>query len=402
MNIELRRYLEHLTGNRASDAEELFAKLLAPNDDSGRHGVVVPTSTYGFLPELEIPDPSKNETLLIPAFDSTKQRRRSLAYKYYARYPERRLTRLPWALNDRNASWRLLVVARMREGRSEALAYDAITSNEQRFEGILKLLFPAGAAIATGAYVSLPVSAPSFTADANLQDLLDEFDEVKSRGFVPSMRTGTTGVGYTFETLLGIKENNDQTADYKGIEIKTGILNGRGGASSGLTNLFQLGPQWATPGTGIDRLRLLGTTNEDGRLSCHSRVTTSPNSRDLVLSTAERQLQLSILKSQTPIGSWSTERIAQRLAEKHSRAVFVKAARRRGAAGDLFHYRELVYCERPNIERFIDMVESRRIVFEFMMHQSENGSVRNHGYPWRLVDQRELDQLFALQVTLRQ
>ena len=46
------------------------------------------------------------------------------------------------------------------------------------------------------------------------------FDEVSSRGFVVSLRTGDTGIGYTFETLVGVEENNDKTADFKGIEIK--------------------------------------------------------------------------------------------------------------------------------------------------------------------------------------
>ena len=66
-----------------------------------------------------------------------------------------------------------------------------------------------------------------------------------------------------------------------------------------------------------------------------------------------------------------------------------------------YRYHGLVYCERPDIQRFLDMVESRRIVFEFLMHESPPGRVRNHGYPWRLVDQRELGQLFAIQVRLR-
>lgn len=40
-------------------------------------------------------------------------------------------------------------------------------------------------------------------------------------GWIQSMRKGSTGIGYTFETLLNIQENSFAVPDYKGIEIKT-------------------------------------------------------------------------------------------------------------------------------------------------------------------------------------
>ena len=101
------------------------------------------------------------------------------------------------------------------------------------------------------------------------------------------------------------------------------------------------------------------------------------------------------------IGEWARERLAARLAQKHSRAVFVTAESRRPASATQYKYIELVYCERPDIQKFIDMVDLRRIVFEFTMTERPPGRVRNHGYPWRLVDARDLDRLFAMQVKLR-
>lgn len=77
------------------------------------------------------------------------------------------------------------------------------------------------------------------------------------------------------------------------------------------------------------------------------------------------------------------------------------AESRRPASATQYKYTELVYCERPDIQKFIDMVDLRRIVFEFTMTERPPGRVRNHGYPWRLVDARELDRLFAMQVKLR-
>ncbi|MDR1216690.1 MAG: MvaI/BcnI family restriction endonuclease [Treponema sp.] len=37
----------------------------------------------------------------------------------------------------------------------------------------------------------------------------EKFQAIKNMGYVPSLRRGPTGIGYTLETLLGIAENND-------------------------------------------------------------------------------------------------------------------------------------------------------------------------------------------------
>ena len=44
---------------------------------------------------------------------------------------------------------------------------------------------------------------------------------IKYMGWVESMRSGSTGVGYTLESLLGQKENNLPIADFNGVELKS-------------------------------------------------------------------------------------------------------------------------------------------------------------------------------------
>ena len=52
-------------------------------------------------------------------------------------------------------------------------------------------------------------------------DLNKKFIQIKSLGWVASLRDGPTGVGYTFESLLNKRENNLRKPDFKNIEIKT-------------------------------------------------------------------------------------------------------------------------------------------------------------------------------------
>lgn len=49
-----------------------------------------------------------------------------------------------------------------------------------------------------------------------------DFLKIRDYGFVPSNRTHNTGIGKTFEDLVGVSENNIQEVDYEGlIEIKS-------------------------------------------------------------------------------------------------------------------------------------------------------------------------------------
>ncbi len=53
-----------------------------------------------------------------------------------------------------------------------------------------------------------------------ISEFTKKFREIKEQGFVQTMRKGPTGIGYTLETLLGIKENNDARPDIDGAELK--------------------------------------------------------------------------------------------------------------------------------------------------------------------------------------
>ncbi|MBR4262180.1 MAG: hypothetical protein IKQ35_02305 [Bacilli bacterium] len=62
----------------------------------------------------------------------------------------------------------------------------------------------------------------------NIEDLYIKFLDIKDRGWIKTFKSGFNGSGYTFETLLGIKENYLDLPDYEGIEIKTQKKNGTG------------------------------------------------------------------------------------------------------------------------------------------------------------------------------
>lgn len=73
---------------KSFESAEFFAKVLSPNDDSGKHGVLIPTDAYSFFPNLPIPDPTVNVTSELHVFNSDSGVPLRLSYKYYQRYLE--------------------------------------------------------------------------------------------------------------------------------------------------------------------------------------------------------------------------------------------------------------------------------------------------------------------------
>lgn len=71
----------------------------------------------------------------------------------------------------------------------------------------------------------------------NIQDVIKSLEVVKNLGWVKTLRSGSTGIGYTLETLLEIAENNLQQPDLMGFELKASRLNG-----SSMLTMFTLSP----------------------------------------------------------------------------------------------------------------------------------------------------------------
>ncbi|MDP3070765.1 MAG: MvaI/BcnI family restriction endonuclease [Opitutaceae bacterium] len=382
---------------------EVFAKVLTKNDDSGRHGVLIPSDAYSFFPDFPIPDPTQNATEEFLAFDAIKGTEATLAYKYYERYPERRITRLHGSLSDLTSEPRLLVFLKAKHSDGSTAYYFDCANSAQggRFAELFGLVFGDEVSAASGRFVVRPVDSEAFSADPPLEELLAKFDQIKELGWVDALRIGDTGIGYTFESLLGIEENNDQRADFKGIEIKCKGSKDGGHADSTKINLFQAGPTWAVNATAKERIRILGRPAVDGLYACYSQLTTTPNNLGLLLDVIDQQSKIDLRKEQSALGYWSFAQLEGRLLEKHSRTAFVHAKTRATKSKTQFSYEELVYCDRPSIARFVELVAHRNIVFEFTLSEKPNGSIRNHGYPWRLIRSEFLDQLFAFQIKLR-
>ena len=83
-----------------------------------------------------------------------------------------------------------------------------------------------------------PKTSPALTA------FLEKFDVLSAKGFVPTLRRGSTGIGYTLETMLDIEENNSPGGDFMGMELKAFRDDDLAMNDSEKMNLFLKEPKW--------------------------------------------------------------------------------------------------------------------------------------------------------------
>ena len=233
-----------------------------------------------------------------------------------------------------------------------------------------------------------------------LCEFLKRFDPLTSRGFVKTLRPGSTGIGYTLETLLKIEENNSPAGDLLGMEIKAYRDNESKFDDHEKMNLFLKEPEWLDDLKSADRIKNYGYVDNNGRQAWYQSVTAKANKSGLQLDVDHDNKRVQFLRHNKAIGRWTFDVLEKRLLEKHSEAVFVAAKTRGKGAKEEFHYRTVTYCASPSVEQLIKLIEDGDVILELRMHVKETGGARNHGTAFRVRKHRLID-LFQVQKLCR-
>lgn len=247
----------------------------------------------------------------------------------------------------------------------------------------------------------LPVSAvaqSSAAADCNalpaskaLTEFLLRFDRIAKLGFVKTRRAGSTGVGYTFESLIQIEENNSPQGDLLGMEIKAYRSSELRFDDHKKMNLFLKEPVWADKMKAADRIRAYGYTDPNGRRAWYQSVTNQTNESGLRLEVDPERQMVNLTRNEQAIGHWTFAVLEKRLLEKHSETVFVAAETRGDGNAEEFHYGTVTYCAAPSIQRLIKLIQEGDVVLELRMHIKPTGGARNHGTAFRVRKHRLVD-----------
>lgn len=221
-------------------------------------------------------------------------------------------------------------------------------------------------------------------------ELLGLLRGISQQGFVKTLRSGDTGVGYTLETLLGISANSRKAPDFKGIEIKA--KRSRAGSGVNRSTLFSKAPNWKLSpiGNAKNLLVMRGYDDKNGRRSLyHTLDAAEPNSLGLILEIDPECDWLKQVYVDPSSGArvhdvtWEIPILKNDLAAKHQETFWVKAFCRGRGSMEAFHYVEVQHTQKAMTANLPALIEAGVITVDYALHY--NGArARDHGYLFKI------------------
>lgn len=170
------------------------------------------------------------------------------------------------------------------------------------------------------------------TNQFTLTEFTQAFAEIKARGWLPSQRRGPTGVGYTLEKLLGIRENNIATPDLGRIELKAH----RSNTSSPITLFTFNRKAWKMKP--LEAIHKYGTPDENGRYGIYFTLSyTSRSSTGLLLHIDDTSISLQHISGEL-LAVWQLETLASRFMQKIPALILVNAQSEMRGDKEWFRY----------------------------------------------------------------
>lgn len=224
-----------------------------------------------------------------------------------------------------------------------------------------------------------------------LKELQQRLKDIEQMGYVKSLRRGNTGIGYTFEHLMGLQETNIPIPDIGGrVEIKTTRRD-----SSSLVTLFTFnrGVWQIKPKEVIERF---GYIDDKGRKALKSTVFyDKENSLGFSIRIDEEKNVINLYASNGErLAEWDTFVIVGKFATKLSRLIFVFAERKTSDGKELFHFDEAYLLTNPQPRNFLNAFKKSLVGIDLRMHLKENGAVRNRGTGFRMRE-KDMIELYA-------
>ena len=210
---------------------------------------------------------------------------------------------------------------------------------------------------------------------------------IKDKGFIRSKRKGPTGIGYTLESELGIKENNIAVPDLGFSELKSHREN-----HTGLITLFTFNKQvWKIkPLLAIEKY---GSYDKNKRKGMYYTVTQKPNSAGLFIICNNDNIQIQHTSGEV-ILQWTMDSIAERFSQKVKSLILVSAKVEFREGREYFHYyRARLLQGSMNKQGFVNAFISGDFVIDLRLHDKKT-MARNHGTGFR-VKENKLINLFS-------
>lgn len=233
-------------------------------------------------------------------------------------------------------------------------------------------------------------------------ELLERIRMSTNGEWIPSMRQGPTGVGFTLESLLGIAANSSRLPDYKGIELKASRQNFK--APRSRSTLFSKTPDWSKSScrSGLELLDRYGYV-VDGRRQLYCSLRHTPNSLGHFLEITDNDTTLNSMHQpavemrKDSVLHWDLAVLTSALAEKHKETFWIKAQVRKSGEAEEFRFTQVTHTKGPLIANMVELFRLGSIELDYCLHEkigdSGSRSARDHGYLFKIWP-KNLSQLF--------
>ena len=236
---------------------------------------------------------------------------------------------------------------------------------------------------------------------------IKDFRMVKSLGFIQSHRKHNTGIGKTFEDIIGIKENNNQAADYQSIiEIKS-----QRELSKSYITLFTQAPtspknantflreNYGYPDKNHPELKVLHTS------FFYNKFNNLKNKYGFKMEIKNDLIYIRILNKETENIiendiSYNLETIKSKIEKKCLLIAFVTAATKLEKNIELFHFTNCVLLSEFSFEKFLEAIKQDDIMYDIRIgcYKSGNnkGKTHDHGSGFR-IQKKNLNKYFKIE-----
>lgn len=228
---------------------------------------------------------------------------------------------------------------------------------------------------------------------SNLEFFIEDFHKVKNLGFSPSRRRNSTGIGKTFEDLIGVAENNLKEADLHGFEIKS-----QRNLSESYVTLFTKSPtmpkgantylreNYGSFDSHYPDIRVLHTSIFCGKFNTHI----SSASFSLEIDYANEKLYVLISYNGIIDRSvyYSFEQLRKAI-QKIENLAFIRAETKIIDNVEHFHFTQAtIFSEFVSFENFLSLIEQGLIMYDVRIGAyktgDKKGKTHDHGSGFRI------------------
>lgn len=219
-----------------------------------------------------------------------------------------------------------------------------------------------------------------------IDEIKKKLSAIKKLGYVKTLRNGPTGIGYTLETLLGIKENNISSPDLGEIELKAQREH-----HTGMTTLFTFNNK-AWKMNPLEAIKKYGSLDKDGRLGMYYTMGMKPNSAGLFLTVNDTSIAVRHIGGNV-VAIWELAEIEKRFEAKVKNVLLVKAKIEERDGVEYFLFDRARLLSHGTSQAILkNQFENGQLLVDLRLHD-KGTMARNHGTGFRVFE-NNLENLY--------